>query len=119
MAPLLTFGQSEPVYKHFLPKNIIAKPIADTLNFVDDSLRFLMIGYFIEKKINIENCFIDKFVRQNENEITIIIRDLRDLKSEKEFEKTHKFNDSADYHTIGGTFVYNKKTKKLDFSPDQ
>jgi len=117
LTPLLTFGQSGNDYKKFVPKNITVKPITDSLNFVDDTLRILLINYFNERNIDIKRCFIDKFVRQNKTGVTVIIRDIQDLKNEKEFEKTHK--TTQNYNSIGGTFEYDRKTRKLIFYADQ
>jgi hypothetical protein len=117
LTPLIIFGQTSSDYKKYIPKDIIIKPITDSLNFVDDSLRILMINYFKERNVDIKNCFIDKFVRQNASSITVTIRDLQDLKNEKEFAKTNKMRQN--YQSIGGTFEYDKKTKKLVFYADQ
>lgn len=117
LIPLLAFGQTDSDYKQFIPKNITVKPITDSLNFVDDTLRILMINYFKARNVDVKKCFIDKFVRQNEIGVTIIIRDLQDLKNEKESEKTHK--RKLNFESIGGTFEYNIKTKELVFYADQ
>src|SRR5580692_4593944 len=97
--PIFAFGQQANDYQKFVPKGITVKPLTDSSNFVADSLRDMMIGYFKQTNIDVRRCFIDKFVREDENQIVIIIRDIEDLKMEKAFEKTHKY-PPADYHTI-------------------
>jgi hypothetical protein len=116
--PIFAFGQHDKDYQKFVPKGITVKPLTDSANFVSDSLRNMMIGYFKKNNIDVNRCFIDKFVREDDNRIVIIIRDIEDMKSEKVFEKKHKY-PPADYQSIGGTFEFDKKTKKLTYGFDQ
>jgi nicotinamide mononucleotide adenylyltransferase len=117
LIPLINFAQTDSGVRQPFSKKIRVKSITDSPNFVDDTLRILMINYFKDRNIDIKRCLIDKLVRQNQNGVTVIIRDSLDLENEK---KTKKPNDaSQNYQSIGGTFEYDRMTKKLVFYPDE
>jgi hypothetical protein len=116
------FSQSKG-FSEFLPKDIEARPMLDTITYLPDTLKQPVLDILKAKGFDLTKCFVDKRIDVNEKEKTISIRiwDVDDLKYRRASEKSRKAVSYQSTHPnfYSGTIEYDIRTKSLRFFGDQ
>ena len=111
------FSQKNP-YANILPKDIDARPILDSINYLPDSLKQPVIDILKAKNFDFTKCFVEKEIELNKEEktISIIIWDVDDLKKVRDAEKSNKEVSLSSYtYLYSGAIVYDIKTRTARF----
>jgi len=111
------FGQIKSNYSDIIPKNITVKPLIDTVNYIDNSLRLSIVDYLKYKKLDPLKYFVDSTINKQADTLYIPLWDFDGLKRLKEIEKQNEKNERqiALNGNPGycGTIYYDNKNKKI------
>ena len=112
-----SFAQVKSNYSDIMPKDFTVKPLLDTANYIDDSLRLLVIEYLKLKKIDPSQYFVDSTLSKQGDTLYIHLWDFGGLKRLKEIEKQNE--KSAKQISFRGnpgqcgTISFDNKRKKV------
>jgi hypothetical protein len=81
-----SYGQNANKYDSIIPKYLKVKPLLGSDNYIDDSIRTLVIDFLQANKLKPSEYFVDSFIRNESDSSYIHLYHLKGLKHLKELE---------------------------------
>ena len=115
-----SFAQVKSDYSDITPKDFMVKPLLERANYIDDSLRLLVIEYLKLKKIDPSQYFVDSTISKQGDTLYIHLWDSRGLKRLKEIEIQNENSDKqisfrGNPGHCGTISIDNKRKKVIHF----